>query len=188
VVAVLLGDLAQGAVLQEDGAQGLVAAVQELRGLAEEGVAKGIVHGWSSGNVTPLFRPLSGVGIVRAQLAGKGRDPVEVRGPCFSGRRGRPSAVGREARGLAKVARRPADQEKGVTIGGGEPLNLLGFSAREPQIVTELSHAEIGVLFSLHRSCAPAQQDEVREMIVDAFKFSLGTERLGAPRGSANRG
>jgi hypothetical protein len=59
-VAVLLGDVAQGAVFHEDRAQGLIAPLQDGRGLAEEVFAEGVVHSPTSGNVIGLLRPRLG--------------------------------------------------------------------------------------------------------------------------------
>ena len=56
-VAVLPGNVAQGAVLQKDRPQGLVAALNELRGLAEEVLAEGVVHSPTLENVMALLRP-----------------------------------------------------------------------------------------------------------------------------------
>jgi hypothetical protein len=41
----LLGDLLLGPVVEEDGAEGFVAAVQGPRGMREEVVTAGVVHG-----------------------------------------------------------------------------------------------------------------------------------------------
>jgi hypothetical protein len=43
-------------VFHEGGSQGLVASLQDVRGLAEEAFAKGVVHSLTSGNVIALLR------------------------------------------------------------------------------------------------------------------------------------
>ena len=44
-VAILSGDLRQGTVLAEDSAESLIAALEPIGRLEEEGFAQGVVHG-----------------------------------------------------------------------------------------------------------------------------------------------
>jgi hypothetical protein len=64
-------------VLQEERPQGLVAAVQQLRGLTEEVLAKGIVHEAASGFVTDLLPKPGPDGIAGAQPPDKAPDGGE---------------------------------------------------------------------------------------------------------------
>jgi hypothetical protein len=70
-VAILLGDLRQRAVLAEDGAQGLITALQTLSRLAEEVFTQSVIHGWTSGSVTALGQRMPRVGMFSAGTAGK---------------------------------------------------------------------------------------------------------------------
>jgi hypothetical protein len=84
-VAILLGDLRQGAVLAKDSAQGLITALQTVGRLAEEVFTQGVIHGWTSGSVTALWRRVPRIGMFSAGTAGKEKNNGWNRNEPFHG-------------------------------------------------------------------------------------------------------
>jgi hypothetical protein len=70
-VTKLLGDQRQGALVAEDSAQSLVAALDIVGRLAEEVFTQGVIPSWTSGSVMAFWEPMSRIGMFIVGTIGK---------------------------------------------------------------------------------------------------------------------